>query len=245
MRSRWPIVDKPPASRTSRALLAAAIGLFPATQAQAQLAAAIGFESDYRLRGHSLSAGYPVVTADISYDDRSGLYLGASAIGVVSGERPGFLGAQADIGYAKRLGPDLTIDVGLLRSNYTSRFSGSRAAHYTEAYVGLTRRWLSSRLYVSPDYFGNGVSIVYGEIEAVAEPLPKLQLNAHLGGLTYLSAPPLYGRRGQYDWRLGVSRQSRLIEVHAALSGGGPGRDYYSGTPRSRTAFVVGVSHSF
>jgi uncharacterized protein (TIGR02001 family) len=246
VQSLWPTVDKPPASRPLRSVLAAALGLGLAVPAQAQLAGTIGFESDERLRGHSLSGGYPVVTADLSYDDRSGIYLDVSAIAVVSGERPGLLGVQGNIGYAKRLSPDLTIDVGLLRSNYTSGFSGEHPAHYTEAYVGLTRHWLASRLYFSPDYFRRGAPILYGEIEAVAEPLPKLQLSAHLGGLTYLGTPLSYrSRRNQYDWRLGVSRQSRWIEVHVALSGGGPGPDYYSGQARERTALVVGVSHSF
>ena len=213
--------------------------------ARAQVAGTIGIESDYRLRGHSLSGGYPVVTADLSYDDRSGVYLGATVIGVASDERPGLLGVQGNIGYARRLSPDLTIDVGLLRSTYTSSYSGERPAHYTEVYVGLTRHWLASHVYFSPDYFESGNAVLYGEIEAVAEPLPNLQLSAHLGGLTYLRAPQTWRRRDQYDWRLGVSRQSRVIEVHVALSGGGPGPEHYGGEPRRRTALVVGVSHSF
>ena len=228
-----------------RAVLAAALGLGLAVPAQAQVAGTIAFASDDRLRGHSLSGGYRVVTAELSYDDRSGVYLDAAVTGV-SGDRPGLLGVQGNIGYAKRLSPDLTMDIGVLRSNYTSSFSGEHPVHYTEAYVGLTRRWLSSRLSFSPDYFSQGASILYGEIEAVAEPFPKLQLSAHLGGLTYLSTPLSYGsRRNKYDWRLGVSGQSHAIEMHLALSGGGPGPDYYSGQPRARTALVVGVSHSF
>lgn len=210
------------------------------------MSGSVGVDSEQRLRGHSLSAGHPVVTADLSYDDRSGIYVGASAVGVLSGDRPGLMSVQGNIGYAVRLGSSLSVDVGVLRTEYTSSFSGERAAHYSEAYVGLTRRNLVSRVYFSPDYFRTGISTLYGEVEASTEVLPHLQLNAHVGGLLYLNRPQLYvSRRDQYDWRLGASRQLGAFEAHLFLSSGGPGPDYYSREVRSRTALVLGVSRSF
>lgn len=221
-------------------------GVSLASPAGAQVAGSIALESDYRYRGHSLSSGRPVVTANLDYDDKSGFFVDGSVTGVLSGERPGVLGFQGNIGYAARLSSKLSIDMGVLRSQYTRSYTGDRAAHYTELYLGLTRRRLSSRVYFSPDYFHSGISTLYGEIEGVIDPARNWHLTAHVGGLVYLSRPAPYGnRRDQHDWRLGVSRQLGAFELHLNLSGGGPGPDYYGGEPRRRTALVVGASRSF
>jgi len=225
-------------------LIPAAIGL--TNPARAQVAGSIALESDYRYRGHTLSSGQPVVTANLDYDDKSGFFIDGSVTGVLGGEKPGLLGVQGNIGYAARLSSKLSIDVGVLRSQYTSSYSGDRAAHYTEVYLGLTRRSLSSRVYFSPDYFHSGISTVYGEVEGVIEPARDWHLTAHVGALVYLSRPAPYGnRRDQHDWRLGVSRQLGAFELHLNVSGGGPGPDYYGGEPRDRTALVVGATRSF
>jgi len=223
-----------------------ATGISLASPAEAQIAGSISVESDYRYRSRSLSSGHPVVTANLDYDDNSGFFIDGSITGVLSGERPGVLGVQGNIGYATRLSSKLSIDVGVLRSQYMPSYAGDRAAHYTELYLGLTRRRVSSRVYFSPDYFHSGISTLYGEIEGVIEPATDWHLTAHVGGLVYLSRPAPYGnRRDQHDWRLGVSRQLGAFEVHLNLSGGGPGSDYYGGEPRGRTALVVGATRSF
>ena len=56
---------------------AAILSAILATPAAAQVSASVDIESDYRLRGYSLSAGRPAATAQIGYDDASGLYLGS------------------------------------------------------------------------------------------------------------------------------------------------------------------------
>ena len=229
----------------SWALLIAA-GISLASPAEAQIAGSISVESDYRYRSRSLSSGHPVVTANLDYDDKSGFFVDGSVTAVLGGERPGVLGVQGNIGYATRLSSKLSIDVGVLRSQYMASYAGDRAAHYTELYLGLTRRRVSSRVYFSPDYFHKGISTLYGELEGVIEPAKDWHLTAHVGGLVYLSRPAPYGnRRDQHDWRLGVSRQLGAFEVRLNLSGGGPGSDYYEGQPRGRTALVVGATHSF
>ena len=226
--------------------LAVSAGISLASPVQAQVAGSISVESDYRYRDHSLSSGHPVATASVDYDDASGFFIDGSVTGVLGGDRPGVLGAQGNIGYATRLSSKLSMDVGVLRTQYTSSYTGERAAHYTEFYLGLTRRRVSSRVYFSPDYFHSGISTLYGEIEGVIEPARDWHLTAHVGGLVYLSRPwPYATRRDQHDWRLGVSRQLGAFELHLNLSGGGPGSDYYGGEPRSRTALVVGATRSF
>ncbi|MDB5707010.1 MAG: hypothetical protein JWN66_4126 [Sphingomonas bacterium] len=184
-----------------------------------------------------------MVTADLGYDHASGLYLGASAVTDLN--RAAVIGLQGNIGYARRLSPTLSIDGGVVRSEYLSSFSGGRAAHYTELYLGLTRRSLSARAYYSPDYFRTGARTLYGEVEGVIHPAAQWRLNGHVGALTRLGALPLYTQRTSYDWRLGVTRQLGHFDVHAAVSGGGPGADYYAGRRRDRTALVVGAAWVF
>jgi uncharacterized protein (TIGR02001 family) len=242
---RRPIVDRLVRSWRSCALLIST-GISVASPAQAQVAGSVAIESDYRYRGHSLSSGHPVATASLDYDDASGFFIDGSITGVLGGDRPGLLGAQGNIGYATRLSSKLSMDVGVLRSQYTPSYTGDRAAHYTELYLGLTRQRLSSRVYFSPDYFHSGISTLYGEIEGAIEPARNWHLTAHIGGLLYLNRPaPYASRRDQHDWRLGVSRQLGAFEVHLNLSSGGPGSDYYGGEPRGRAALVVGATRSF
>ena len=52
-------------------------------------------------------------------------------------------------------------------------------------------------------------------------------------------------RSPQYDWRFTASRQFGAFDLHAALSGGGPGDDYYDQRSHARTALVVGAGWSF
>ena len=106
---------------------------------------------------------------------------------------------------------------------------------------------IATRLYFSPDYFHPGVATLYGEVEAALQPSPKWRISAHVGALAYLSAPDAYrvSRVTRYDWRLGVARQLGSFELHAALSGGGPGKEYYSGSTHSKTAVTGGMSWSF
>ena len=113
-----------------------------APPAAAQVSGSIDIESDYRLRGYSLSAGRPTATAQIGYDDASGLYLG-------------------------------------------SRVSMSNPTRYR------------------PD------------------------------------------GRARYDWRVGISRQIGNLDLHAAASGGGPGKDYYAGSAHGGIALTAGASWSF
>jgi uncharacterized protein (TIGR02001 family) len=220
---------------------------FVATPAFAQVSGSVDIESDYRLRGYSLSAGQPVVTAQIGYDDDSGVYLNLSATGEIGHDDPLFLGVQGNIGYVRRLNQKLSIDGGVTRSQYRSPDRNSRSHNYTEVYLGLASDPFSARIYYSPDYFRPDVSTLYGEVEATFRPAKHWRLNGHLGSLIYLTTPARYipGREARYDWRVGVSRELGSFDLHAALSGGGPGKEYYSGELHSKIALTAGASWSF
>jgi hypothetical protein len=100
---------------------------------------------------------------------------------------------------------------------------------------------LSARVAYSPDYFRPDTSTLYGSIDAVGRH-HNWRAFGHIGVLTRLEAPPnLLFARTQYDWRMGVGRLVGLADLELALSGGGPGSDYYDATRHSKTA-VVGVA---
>ena len=230
-----------------RALLYACPALilaFGAERASAQVAGSVGFDSDYRLRGYSLTNGHPALSAQISYDDPSGFYLSASGLGDL-GDEGRFLGVIADAGYAKRIGHHATLDAGVLRSQIRSAYPNGLGYKYTELYIGAYAGPIAGRLYYSPDYRTSGQSTLYGELEAGFEPARKWRLSGHVGLLTYLNSTRYWdaGER-HYDWRISLARQFGRFEVHSALSGGGR-RTYYGGRRHDKAALTIGGSASF
>lgn len=192
-----------------------------------------------------MSKGDPALTLNLGYDHASGAYLNGAATLGVDGFDPIVIGYQANGGYATEIAPDVAIDAGIVRSWYTRDSSIGRGAHYTEVYLGIVGRGLSSRVYFSPDYLRPGVETLYAEIEGAAQIAPKWRLAGHIGMLTHLDERPRYTPREHYDWRLTLAREVGRLDLHLSLSGGGPGRDYYSGRRRDATALTVGASVSF
>ena len=107
----------------------------------------------------------------------------------------------------------------------------SRARHYRP--VSATLRIISS-MDIEPST---------ARFDANFSPI-QADLNAHVGMLVPLDHPPdLEKPRTQHDWRIGVSRQTGRLSLHAFLTGGGPGRDYYRDHYHSRTRLVFGLSY--
>lgn len=229
--------------RPALAAAGAAFCLF-ATPARAQLSASVDLESDYRYRGYSLSAGQPAATVQIGYDDDSGAYANVSATLAIDDD-PRFVGVQGNLGYARRIGRKLTVDGGVLRTQYRASYSGGRARNYTEVYGGLSLDPVSVRLSWSPDYRA-GRDALYGEVEASFVPARRWRIDLHAGALDELGGGAAgYHGKLRYDWRVGVARRLGAFDLHAALSGGGPGEDYYAGRLHDRTALTFGASWSF
>ena len=241
---------RPPADKLVRrfvfAVLLVDMLACPALPAAPQLGATVSLASDYRFRGRSLSGGRPVGTLNLSYDDPSGIYLGASASGVDT-RHAGIqlLGAQGSIGYAQRLESGLVLDLGLTRADYTEYYSGGSRASYSEAYVGLIGDRFAAHLHYSPHYFGRG-SAVYGDVDATIRPATTWRLNAHVGLLAPSGGP--YSMRGeavQYDWRVAMATEGRPLELQLAVSGGGPRPDYYGQKRHSTKALVMSATYIF
>jgi uncharacterized protein (TIGR02001 family) len=229
------------------------------------MASQVSLQSNYEIRGISITGGRPVGGLDLSYDFTSGVFLNGSAFGALSDhDHPGLAGVIGDAGYARRLGLSLSADAGVTRTEYVGIGKGGTSTGYTEIYAGLTWRHLTARLYYSPDYFQSGTRTLYGELDGNIGLVAGIRLNAHLGALGYLNdgagAPLNYVRYNyirydgmryggvRYDWLIGASRQFGAIDAHMSLSGGGPNAHYAyqpSDVPRYNTAFIVGMGYTF
>ena len=232
-------------SRTSRFSLTA-VAVFAccsAVPAAAQIGATASVFSDDRFRGYSLSDGRPVAILDFSFDDPSGLYLGASGTGVLrTGGNAGLLGVQVDGGYAKRLRSGTTIDFGITHLQYPHYSNGSSSMSYTELYAGIARGGLSSRLFLSPHYFEPGRWTAYGELNGTISPARRWGIVAHAGMLVPLKTPSNEAYRPEFDWSAGVTRELGPVSVNVTWSDGLPGHDHYRDRRHSGSALVVGAS---
>ena len=219
-------------------LLLAPAGITGPSPALAQAAFSIAAESDYRFRGASLTAERPTAGVHISFDHASGLYLNGSTTAVYRPDGPDLFNIQGNAGYSKRLTATVSVDGGVVHSRY--RWPTGLSGHRNEAYLGLHAGNFAARISYSPHYFQEGVSVLYGEAEAAFQPAPGWRLSARAGLLNFLDAPAPMDGTGRHDWRISVSRQWSALEVHSALSGGGPDRGTHGAT-----ALTAGVSLNF
>ena len=222
-----------------------ALGSF-ATPAVAQVTVEAAVQTDLRHRGYSLSGERPVAIASLGYDDASGAYVGGSAIGMVKDREPAFLGAVGNVGYARRVLPGLSLDVGVMRAEYQAAYRYGADYGYTEVYAGAALRNVSARVHFSPDYYGSDRSTVYVEVDGGIELARDWHLGAHVGSLTYLERPAGRVPRREYDWRLGLTRRLGGFDLFAEASGRLRGRAYRAGgRSYEKTALVFGLSRAF
>jgi len=215
--------------------------------AAAQAAGSVTVQNDYQFRGYALGVNRPTAILNLSYDHPRGFYANASAIGVFErDEGPEVLGLTGNLGYARRLSADVTVDAGLIGSQYYDLYGAGESPGYAEVYVGAAVRGVSARVYYSPAYFDGGDPTIYGEVEAAVEPAPKLRLSARVGALAFVGGRPDPQRSStQLDWSLTASRRWGAVEAHASVSGGGPGPAYYQGRPDDKAAVIVGATWAF
>jgi len=215
--------------------------------AQAQVSGSVALQSNYIFRGYSISAGKPAAILNLSYDTPAGFYANGSAIADIDGaDNPAFLGAIANLGYAHRVNDMVSLDAGVIHSQYYEIYGRKADLGYTEEYLGVVTRHLSARLSYSSDYFTAETHTVYGEVEGGHEVWAGINVSAHAGYLDYVASPAGYQKRtNQYDWRLAASRLIKPVLLFVQVSGGGPAPDYYLGQQRSKTVVMGGVSCAF
>lgn len=222
------------------------LGLTAVAEARAgegQLGGALSVDSDYRLRGVSLTDNRPALALSLAYDHGSGAYAGAAVVAHDFADGGGrLLGHMEYVGYAVQGRGGYAWDVGLSNQDFVPYGPQRFHLRYSEAYVGVSKGDLSARVYYSPNYLPSWGTTTYLDLNGVLRPADNWRLSGHAGALV-----PTGGGGGsvrtRYDLRLGVARDFKAGEIRANLSTAFP-------TPRalsSRTglALVVGASVFF
>ena len=197
--------------------------------------------SDDRFRGESTSGHNPVATFSASYDGSSGFYLGASFTAVASDDGIEPLRSIQYVGYAKRLKSGVSLDFGITHRISSHYYTGEYAKQFTEAYVGIVGRRVSSHLFFSPDYDGHGGDSLYGEVESLLLDRGNWSLSAHAGALVPPREAPAQSRKVELDGRIGITRRFGRTALSLNWIGATPGHD----SNRWRRSAVVSLSHSF
>ncbi len=216
----------------------------PAAPAIAEVGASVSVLNDDFFRGRSLSQGRPIFTADLSYDDLSGFYVGGSVTGTAARDAgTKLLGFGGYAGYAHRTGSGITLDAGITNTRYTRWYSGGKATDYTEFYAGIVTNHLSSHIRYSPDYLETGEASLYTDLDGVLRPADRWRLNGHIGLLVQASGPDLpHKPRTRFDWRIGVSREIGHLNLQLGWAGATPGKNYYADKPHNRSSLLIGAT---
>jgi uncharacterized protein (TIGR02001 family) len=213
-----------------------------AAPARAELSFSGVVASDDRFRGDSTSGHRPVATVSAAYDDVGGFYLGISFTAVAAGDyglKP--LRSTQYAGYAKRLKPGLSLDVGVTHRVSSDYYTGEYARDLTEAYVGIVGKRLSSHLFFSPDYDGHGGASVYGEVEALLLDRGQWSLSSHVGALVPPRESAGASREIELDGRIGATRRLGRTAISLNWIAATPAHD----SRRWRGTALLSISHSF
>jgi uncharacterized protein (TIGR02001 family) len=215
--------------------------------AKAQVGAVVSVYSDDRFRGVSVSDGRPVGVLDLSYDAANGLYAGLSG-SVVATRRDGLkaLAVILNGGYAKRLHPGLTADIGFVHSRY-SHYSGvGSGREYNEVYAALSGKLVGARVSVSPNYLGRTRLAAHGEVFGHLDLTRATSLDGDVGVLLPVRHSANQGSyRVQLDGRLGIAHRIGRMTLHADVTGRTGSGAVYSVRSHGRVALVLGVSSAF
>jgi uncharacterized protein (TIGR02001 family) len=206
------------------------------------VSAALGLQSDYRYRGISLSNGRAAATLDLSFDHKSGVYAGGSAIVTNSADGLKSLGFIEYVGYVTPRYRGMSLDLGVDNQDLAYYYGDRRIpVRYAEAYVGVVGDGLSAHLHYSPNYLRPGYGALYAEVDGSLKPAENWRLFGHLG--TTVPVGDTEGRRQRWDARAGVARQLGPFELQASVVATTPNPP--GATPQGRVTLVVGASFFF
>jgi uncharacterized protein (TIGR02001 family) len=217
--------------------------LFVGSPAAAQVSATVSLDSDYRLRGYTLTHGQPALGASLAWDSAAGPYVGGSVIAsspADGGVRS--LGYLAYAGYARRTAGGASWDLGIADTRLHDEYGRYRTPiRYTELYAGVSTDHVTLHALYSPDYIASGVKSLYLDLSAASSPWRGWRALGHVGALTILDGRVSPGERpARIDLRAGVSREFRRSEVHLAWVMRGPGGD-----EQNRSGLVLGANYHF
>jgi uncharacterized protein (TIGR02001 family) len=224
---------------------AAVLTLGLASPVHAQIAASVSLQTDYRVRGASVSETRPAASLTVSDDLANGVYFGASVVGGKTHDA-GYqiLGHTEYLGYAHRTVGGLTWDIGVDNFDFELYPQPQFHLSYSEAYVGLSNGAVSSRVYISPNYLQEGLTVVYLELNGVVRPSDDWRLSGHLGyfaPVTGYSGTPV--RKDRLDVRLDVVRRLGPTELNLGWTNAYP--QAFPARWRSGGGVVAGVTAFF
>ena len=246
---RWPDPEVATGRVRGLGLALTLLGIGFAPPAASQIKASASLESDYRLRGISLTDGRPVVSLNLAYDHPSGVYLGGSAMAQEAAQNMGGSGLKAlsrvaYIGYAATWGAGQSWDIGVTDDQLSIYGSRKLSFHYTELHLGFSKDQFSAHIAYSPHYFIKGSQTVYLDVNDAIRLNADWRLFGHVGMLAPLSGPLWrQGRRERFDVQAGVSRQFSACELHATWTASFPGPR--SAATASRPGLAVGATLFF
>ncbi len=218
-------------SRTLLLYAAGGVVALAAIDVRAQVSGTVSLVSDYRFRGLSLSSGRAEPQLSLAYDSPGGWYAGLFGSNVkLRDDRDQQVIVYA--GYSRKWLSGLSTEFGVTASSFlkTSYYN------YAEAFVGVNFDELSSRLYVSPNYFGQSIPSAYWELNASHQIAARTHLLAHIGYLRSFSGSdePTFVPLSRVDALLGM-----------ATSWGDWGFQLaWTGTARSRARYPSFGSHN-
>lgn len=201
--------------------------------ARAQLAGTVLLTSNALFRGESISRDDPALTIGLNHDTSGGLYFGASATVAAGAESPHIASAEQYVGYALRRG-STSFELGVIHRSYDRVVDEDYRRGFFEGYLGLNRRTVRARLYISPDYLRQGPPSYYLDLNARLLARGPWSLDGHAG----LSLIPVETDRGgreledYEDWRLQLSRPLGRVMVSTGI--GGTNYPVYSESGRLR-----------
>ncbi|HEX8956151.1 MAG TPA: TorF family putative porin [Burkholderiaceae bacterium] len=180
--------------------------------AAAQVSGSVSLVSNYIYRGSSFSNDNPEAQLNLTADFDSGWFAGLFVSPV---DLPGIHGqAIAYGGYAHQWTGELSWEAGVSESAYT----GGTSQNYTEAFVGLSTDRLNGRLYYSPNYLGDGVRSIYGELNYNVPLTEKLRFTAHVGYLDVGLRDDASHKDSHGDTRVGLAYHAGDWNLQWALA---------------------------
>lgn len=206
--------------------------LLCAGEASAQVSGSVTLLSDYRYRGISLSDGDPAAQIALNWDSASGVYAGALATSVqLDGDADARAQLSPYLGYAHRLRPGLSWDVGVI----DAIFVGSHDYDYADVYAGLAGERFGLRLHYTRRYFGEGPPVLYAEGNGSWPLSPRLRLLGHVGVLRRNGGDGRYSgeanSRYRYDASVGAGLTLGAYDLQLRLVASGGGVYYRFGYP--------------